>query len=340
MIKLAIEASLALLVVSLGLRARFADATFLFRHPRLLVHALLSMNVIMPLLAVWAAVVFSLTPVIKLALVCLAMSPMPPFLPANAMKAGGARSYTVGLLTAASVLAIVFIPVTLSIFEAVFGLPSRVPLGRIVRLAEIGILLPLLVGIAVRHLSPGFATRATKPAARLAGLMLIAALVPIVVTAGPAMWSLVGNGTLLAIVLLTLIGGAIGHWLGGPRLEDRAVLAMATASRHPAVAIAIASSAFPGEPKIGAAVLLAVVVGAIVAVPYSRWMKHRIETQDFHPVLRRRDQLLTPRSMTRPSSPQMRAVSAKPSARDPRIEQPPSGNHKDGNGGPPENGRM
>ena len=91
MITLAIEASLALLVFSLGLRARFADATLLFRHPRLLARAIISMNVIMPLLALWAAAELALTPAIKLALVCLAMSPMPPFLPRAAMKAGGAH---------------------------------------------------------------------------------------------------------------------------------------------------------------------------------------------------------------------------------------------------------
>ena len=339
MIKLAIEASLALLVVSLGLRARFTDATLLFRHPRLLARAVVSMNVIMPLLALWAALVFALTPAIKVALVCLAISPVPPFLPRNALKAGGGRSYTIGLLTAASVLAVIFIPITLDIFERPFGMDVRVPFDAILRLVEIGILVPLLVGLGVRYVWPGLASRIAKPAAMLAGVVLIVALVPILVIAGPAMWSLVGNGTLLAIVLLTLTGLAIGHWLGGPRLEDRAVLALATACRHPGVAIAIGGAVFPGDRQVGAAVLLAVVVGAIVAAPYSAWVRRRIASQEFHRPLRR-GPALTPPSMTTRSSADVRAVAAKPTARNQRVERPPSTDHQDGHSDPPENGKV
>jgi hypothetical protein len=49
-------------------------------------------------------------------------------------------------------------------------------------------------------------------------------------------------------------------------------LAMATASRHLAVALAIATSGTIGEPKpVLAIILLDLVLAAIVSVPYQKW---------------------------------------------------------------------
>jgi len=107
----------------------------------------------------------------------------------------------------------------------------------------------------------------------LAIIVLLAAFVPIVVKAWPAMGALIGNGTLFAIIAVTVAGIVTGHVLGGPSGGDRTVLALATAARHPAVAIAIVSSSGTARPAIAAAVLLALLVGAIASVPYVLWRK-------------------------------------------------------------------
>jgi BASS family bile acid:Na+ symporter len=92
-------------------------------------------------------------------------------------------------------------------------------------------------------------------------------------TAWLAMVSLVGNGTIVAIVAFSLVGLVVGHLLGGPDSDDCAVLALATASRHPGVALAIASANFPGEKVVPAAVLLYLIVSAIVSIPYLTWRR-------------------------------------------------------------------
>ena len=46
-----LKASIILSVFAIGLKATFADATFLFRRPGHLIRALLSMNVLMPMTA-------------------------------------------------------------------------------------------------------------------------------------------------------------------------------------------------------------------------------------------------------------------------------------------------
>jgi BASS family bile acid:Na+ symporter len=91
------------------------------------------------------------------------------------------------------------------------------------------------------------------------------------------MRTLIGNGTLLAIVVMTAIGLAVGHLLGGPLDEGRPVLALATAARHPAIAAAIAQAAFPDAPLVPAAVLLDLIVVALVSIPYTRWVKRALD---------------------------------------------------------------
>jgi BASS family bile acid:Na+ symporter len=85
------------------------------------------------------------------------------------------------------------------------------------------------------------------------------------------MGSVIREGTLTAIAVLALLGIAVGHFLGGPEEDDRTVLAFATVSRHPGVAIAVAN--LTDQPLAPIGVLLAVIVSEIAAVPYKRWRK-------------------------------------------------------------------
>jgi predicted Na+-dependent transporter len=61
---------------------------------------------------------------------------------------------------------------------------------------------------------------------------------------------------------------AVGHWLGRPAPEQRRVLALSTASRHPAIAIAIAAANFSEPKPVMGAVVLYLIVSAVVAMPY------------------------------------------------------------------------
>ena len=60
--------------------------------------------------------------------------------------------------------------------------------------------------------------------------------------------------------------------MAGPDLERQGVLAVATASRHPGIALALASANAPNEP-FGGPVLLYLLLSAIVAIPYLNWQK-------------------------------------------------------------------
>jgi BASS family bile acid:Na+ symporter len=273
LIPLAISLSMGLIVLALGLHASVQDATSLFRQPGLLARSILAMNVIMVAVAVVIALLFDLHPAIKIALGALALSPVPPILPNKQVKAGGATSYVAGLLAATAVCAIVLVPVGIELLNHVFGLANHVPAGRIASVVFVGVILPLAIGMALRHFAPDFAETIARPVSLFATLLLVAAFLPVLVGIWPLLLSMVGNGTLIVLVLFALIGVAVGHWLGGPDPDDRTVLALATSARHPGVAMAIAAATFPNEKAVIAVVFWHLVVSAVVCIPYVNWRK-------------------------------------------------------------------
>ncbi|HWO02585.1 MAG TPA: Na+-dependent transporter [Blastocatellia bacterium] len=276
LIVLTIKTSIVLSVFAIGLRATHRDATYFFRNPAKLASALLSMSVVMPLFAVLLAGVFNLHPAVKIALVALSVSPIPPLLPRKQMKAGGKESYAIGLLVAIGLLAIVFVPLALELVERLFAIPLSVSPGEVLLLVLMTVLAPLGTGIAVHTVAPSFADKIARPVGLVSLVMLSVSVLPILFTSFPAVTSLIGNGSILAFVAFVVVGLAVGHLLGGPDAEDRPVLALSTASRHPGVAVAIAHANFPEQKLAMAAVLLYLLVSMIVSIPYLKWATGKV----------------------------------------------------------------
>jgi BASS family bile acid:Na+ symporter len=264
LILLVLKISIALNVFALGLDATLADATHLFRHPRDLGRVFLSMNVVMPALALALVMTFNLHPAVKIALVALSVSPVPPIFPKKALKGGGKGDYTVGLLVATALLAIMVIPITMDIFQRIAGVPLQMPARSVAVLVFTTVLAPLLAGIALRAVAPSLAERSVKPIGILATVLLLLSLLPVLFGSIRTILSLVGNGALVCFAGFALVGYFVGHWLGGPEFENRSVLALATASRHPGIAAAIAHANFPEQKLAVPAIVLYLLVSGIV----------------------------------------------------------------------------
>jgi BASS family bile acid:Na+ symporter len=231
------------------------------------------MYLVMPLFAVAVALAFDLLPAVKIALVAVAVSPVPPFLPLKAIKAGGARDYTIGLLVAASALAIVLVPLAVALVGAAFAKPFAMSATGTARLVTLSVLAPLAIGMALRHLAPAVAERIARPVSTASVALLAIALVPLLLGVWRPIASLIGNGTALAFAAFVAVGTVTGHLLGGPRPEERSVLALACGSRHPGIALAIAHANFPGDKNVLPAILLYLVIAALVAAPYLQWIR-------------------------------------------------------------------
>jgi bile acid:Na+ symporter, BASS family len=269
-ILLVLKISIVLSVFALGLNATFSDMTYLFRHPAELVRAALSMYVLMPLLAIAILMTFHLHPAVKVAIGALALSPVPPIFPRMALNAGGRDDYSVGLLVAASVLGVVITPIVIGYFEHLAKAPLEMPARSVAALVITTILIPLLLGIAVRDAAPMFAEQIVEPVSMWAAALLILSALPVLIGSMPLLLSLISDGTLMSFAAFAVAGYLIGDTLGRPDSEKRQVLGLATATRHPAIAAAIAYVNFPAEKLAVPAIVLYLIVSGVITGLVSR----------------------------------------------------------------------
>ena len=120
---LAFQVSILCIVFGFGLRAAPSDLLYLLRRPGLLWRSLLSVLVVMPIVAVALARIFDVRRATEIALVALAISPVPPLLPRKEAKAAGQESYGLALMVVLALVSIVAAPAAVEILQRVVDRP-------------------------------------------------------------------------------------------------------------------------------------------------------------------------------------------------------------------------
>ena len=282
LVKLAIAGSVLLMAISLGMRATPADATSLIRNlfqpPHSLLRALTAMNVVVPAVAVAIAKAFDLHQAVKIALLAMAVSPIPPILPGKQLKFGGRPAYVFGLLVGVSLAAILLVPLDVEILGRIFGRDAHLGFTPVAILIGKSVLLPLVLGLAVAHFFPAIAGRLAPVLSRVGNVLLVAGLLPLFISVWPAVRILVDNGTLVAIAAVVVTAIATGHLIGGPDPHDRTALGIFSAMRHPGVALSIAATNFPDNRMVTGAILLFVFTAAILTSIYGILMLRNLSS--------------------------------------------------------------
>lgn len=273
-IVLAFQLSIILTVFGFGLRATVADVLFVVRRPRILVVSLVSMFIVMPFIALVLAVVIDPPRVGLVALVALALSPVPPTLLGKEPTAGGRESYGLGLTATVSVLSIVLVPALVAFLGTITDQPFSIGFAPVAGQVLLSVVLPLAAGMLVRALWPRLAERVKKPVDLVAKVLLLAAAVFLLIAAFPQFIEILNPSTIVAFFVFTVLGLALGHIMAGPDPENSKVLALASALRHPGIALAITAANFPAL-QFGAVIILYLLIGAIVGIPYGKWMQKR-----------------------------------------------------------------
>lgn len=264
--------SLASLVLTVGLNAEKGDLGYVLRRPALLGRAVLAVLIIPPLAAAALVWFLPLTPAVKAGIMLMVIAPVPPLVPGAQLGLGAHRSYAYGVYVAMVLLTLISVPLVFDLTSRLFGRSDTAPVATIAGTVLLGVIAPLAVGVLIRHLAPGFAVKAAPIIYKLSMLLILVAFLLIVVGIWPAIVHLVGNGTLAAMAVVVMICLAGGHLLGGPEPVDRATLAVAASTRHPGIAMALASANFT-DKQVTAAVLLFLLVGLVVGGVYKAWFK-------------------------------------------------------------------
>ena len=272
---LAVQATIICTVFSLGLKTAPADLLYLLRQPSLLLRSMCSVLVVMPIVAVVLTSIFDVQRTAGIALIALAISPLPPLLPQRGAGGGGHESYGIALMALLALLSIVAVPLSAEILQLVFHRPLNVAPGAIARIALIMAVVPLVAGAVIRGGLPAFADRIDEPVALISKVLLPIAVVILLAATWRAALAAVGGGAIAAMSAFIVIGLAIGHLFGRPDPQHSVVLALATACRHPAIALTIAAANFPDENFAGTIVLY-LLVNAVIGVAYVKWQQRRM----------------------------------------------------------------
>jgi BASS family bile acid:Na+ symporter len=278
-IPLLLTLSLAGLVVSVGLNSTRDDLLYVLRRPALLAKAVLAVDIIPPAVAIALMAFLPLEPVVKAGIVLMSIAPVPPLVPGQQLGIGARKQYAYGIYVAMALLTVIVVPIALAVAARVFGREDSISFMAMAKTVVTGVLIPLAIGMIVRRFAPVFAARAMPWLYKLSMLLVLLVFLPIVISIWPALTQLIGNGTLLGMALVVVLALAGGHLLGGPEIEDRATLAIASSVRHPGIAMMLANTSF-ADKRVTAAVLLFLLVGLIVGIPYKRWIKRSLA----HPV--------------------------------------------------------
>ena len=184
-IMLALQVSIMLTVFGFGLRATVGDVLYLVRQPSLLARSILATFVIVPVFAVAVTGVFALRDAAEIAIVALALSPIPPLLPQREGKGGGHAAYALGLMVVIGLLSIVITPLLVSVLNLVAVRSITSAPGAIAGIVLKAAVLPLAAGIALHATLPAVAARLAKPVTLIAHIMLVTGGLVVLIGATP-----------------------------------------------------------------------------------------------------------------------------------------------------------
>ncbi|MBV9994847.1 MAG: bile acid:sodium symporter [Caulobacteraceae bacterium] len=269
-----IQAGVATLILCVGLDSTRDDVLYLARRPRQLARAFVAISIVPPAAAVLVTSVLPLPLPAKIGVILMALSPVPPFVPGSVLRGGGRRAYGYGLYAAFAVLTVIIVPATVQVLNWLYGASAEVSLRTLGIMVLGSVLAPLAVGMAVRARRPELAAAAAPAISKLALVLLLAILVLLIIGAWPAMMALIGDGTVLAVVAISLAAIAAGHLMGGPDPRDEVALATAAATRHPGIALMVANGLAP-DKRVAAMIILYVLVSFTTVALYQAALKRR-----------------------------------------------------------------
>lgn len=276
-VKLLLVGGIMLNAISIGLRARPADALSLVRQPMLAARAMLAMFVLIPAFVLLLTIWLDLSRPVAAVLLALSVAPMPPLISNKEIKAGGEARYAIGLQVLATAFSLVAMPVMLAVAGLVFGKQFPFEPTAMVTVLALTVAVPMAVGMAIGHFVPKAIPMITTWASRLGWISISVGAAALIAARWSDIAAQLGGGTLIVTIVIVAFALLVGQWLGGPDEGNRSALAITCAARHPGVAISVASGLFPDD---AAAILgmtgLFFLTSFAMAIPYLKWRHQHV----------------------------------------------------------------
>ena len=272
------------LMFSIGIKNSLHQLTSDWRQPALFFRSLLAVIVLFPLVIFILSKALNLPAGIATGLAILGAVPGAPMMTKRTEGAGGEPAYASSLQLSLALFVVIIAPVTLGIFYAHFDMVTeRVAPWDVARQVARVTFLPLLIAVGIRYFAPAFAERIEEPVGKLANLLFLLFTLAVVgffvISADLRGMLLVGWIPFVAVVIVVAAGLAMGHLLGGPAQNTRAVVAVACIARNAGLALFIAALS-NYQMEFIPVLLVYLLTGSVLAIPYSVWSKRRMQQNE------------------------------------------------------------
>jgi BASS family bile acid:Na+ symporter len=242
-----------------------------WRTPGPLLRGLLAVVVAVPLVALAVVRAFELPRLAEIGILLMAISPGAPVALRRSLQAGGHQAFAPSLQLVVVSLAVLTVPASLALLNRLYGGHAGLDPLAVARQVTVAQLAPIALGMAVRRGLPGVADRIAPVAAKLGGLLLVAAIAAVLAAVAQSTLQ-AGGGALLAIAVVTVGALAVGHAMGGADPTVRTALAFSCAARNPGLALLVATQN-NAPPAVSATILAYLLVSVFTIVPYELWRR-------------------------------------------------------------------
>jgi BASS family bile acid:Na+ symporter len=264
--------------VLVGLRVTFAELAQTAGNWRLVARATVANYVLVPAVTVALLMLFQVEAMVAAGFLVLAVCPGAPYGPPFAAIARANVPVAVGLMAILAGSSTIISPALLHVllpWVAGGAAPQINVVGMVGALLATQ-LLPLLVGLMVRHRRAQLADR-LLPSLELVSKLLNLSVAVLIL--GSQFHMLAGIPmTAFAGMLILLIASLVIGWIaGGPERDDRRTMALTTSLRNVGLGLVIVTSNFAGTPAVSAALAYGIVevLGSLVA---ALWWARRMAT--------------------------------------------------------------
>jgi bile acid:Na+ symporter, BASS family len=259
-INLLVMVTLIEMMVLTGLRVTFGELGQVVGNLRLVARAGVANYVLVPVLAVLLLVVFDAAPMVAAGFLVLAVCPGAPFGPLFAAIARANVPEAVGLMVILAGSSAIVSPLLLTALMPWLagGSVARIDLAGMVGALLATQLLPLLVGLLLKHLRPQLAEWLSSPLELISKVLNLGVVGLILASQFQMLADIRLRG--FAGMLALLAGSLLIGWLaGGPKRDSRKTMALTTALRNVGVGLVIVTGNFAGTPAVSAALAYGIV---------------------------------------------------------------------------------
>jgi BASS family bile acid:Na+ symporter len=259
---------------SMGLELNLPETIKALRSPRLVTLTLVWSWILGPALAILITKILPLSDAHATGLLLFSLAPTAPMLPILIRKAKADMDVSAAMMPLAVIGTVVLMPLLAPLLIPGVSVSSLALAKQLV----LTVLLPLVVGVAIKVYASQFADKIFPYFKKLAGLTTLALLVFTVIMYGKELLNALGSFAVAAQVLFVLVTALVSYIFGfGMKQAQRSALALGVCSRNGG-AMFVAFATFPvQDPNVLVMILLAVPVPVIMWLILARFFASRTD---------------------------------------------------------------